>query len=98
GCGRGLMLIGAAKRLATGKGVGIDLWQTVDQSGNSPGTTLANAKAEGIESKIEIHTGDARQMPFEDASFDLVLSSWALHNIPNPEGRKEAIEEIVRVL
>jgi len=27
GCGHGLMLIGAAKRLTTGWGVGIDLWQ-----------------------------------------------------------------------
>src|SRR6185436_5889430 len=27
GCGRGLLLIGAAKRLTTGSAVGIDLWQ-----------------------------------------------------------------------
>jgi arsenite methyltransferase len=27
GCGRGLMLIGAAKRLTTGKAVGIDIWE-----------------------------------------------------------------------
>src|ERR1700685_2446254 len=34
GCGRGLLLIGLAKRLPNGKAVGIDLWQTKDQSGN----------------------------------------------------------------
>src|SRR4051812_19404358 len=28
GCGRGLLLIGAAKRLTTGKATGIDIWQT----------------------------------------------------------------------
>jgi cyclopropane fatty-acyl-phospholipid synthase-like methyltransferase len=27
GCGHGLMLIGAAKRLRDGKAIGIDLWQ-----------------------------------------------------------------------
>jgi ubiquinone/menaquinone biosynthesis C-methylase UbiE len=98
GCGRGLMLIGAAKRLSTGTATGIDLWRTVDQSGNSPDVTIANAKAEGIESKIKIETGDMTKMPFPDNAFDVVLSSWAIHNIPTKEGRQTAIEEIVRVL
>ena len=31
GCGRGLMLIGAAKRLTTGKATGIDIWQGEDR-------------------------------------------------------------------
>jgi len=46
GCGRGLMLIGAAKRLTNGLAVGVDLWRAEDQSGNSPETTRANALAE----------------------------------------------------
>src|SRR5262245_42175976 len=33
GCGRGLMLIGAAKRLTDGKAIGIDIWQAEDLSG-----------------------------------------------------------------
>src|SRR5262245_3161343 len=40
GCGRGLMLVGAAKRLTTGKATGIDIWQTEDLSGNRPEATL----------------------------------------------------------
>src|SRR6478735_7790956 len=36
GCGRGLMLVGAAKRLTTGKAVGIDIWQAEDLAGNRP--------------------------------------------------------------
>jgi cyclopropane fatty-acyl-phospholipid synthase-like methyltransferase len=35
GCGHGLMLIGAAKRLSTGRATGIDIWQDVDQANNS---------------------------------------------------------------
>lgn len=35
GCGRGLLLLGAAKRLPQGRAVGIDLWSKVDQSNNS---------------------------------------------------------------
>lgn len=40
GCGRGLLLIGAAKRLTTGTAVGVDIWQTEDLSGNRPEATL----------------------------------------------------------
>ena len=35
GCGRGAVLIAAARRLPAGRAVGADLW-TRDQSGNSP--------------------------------------------------------------
>ena len=98
GCGRGLMLIGAAKRLTTGSAVGVDLWQTEDQSGNDPETTRANALAEAVSGRVEIKTGDARQLPFETDHFDAVLSSWALHNIYEQAGREQALREIVRVL
>jgi len=98
GCGRGLFLIGTAKRLTTGKAIGVDLWQTQDQSGNSPETTLQNVRAESLEARVEIKTADARQLPFEANIFDLVLSSWALHNIYDPDGREKALREIIRVL
>src|SRR5271156_5580086 len=48
GCGRGLALIACAKKLTTGKAVGIDLWAAKDLSDNNPGATLANAAAEGV--------------------------------------------------
>jgi arsenite methyltransferase len=98
GCGHGLLLIGAAKRLTTGKAVGVDLWQTEDQAGNSPEATLANVRAEGVADRVEVRSGDARQLPFADATFDVVVSSWALHNIYDPAGREKALREIVRVL
>jgi arsenite methyltransferase len=98
GCGLGLFLIGAAKRLSTGRAVGIDKWQQEDLSGNDAAGTLRNAMVEGVADKVEVHTGDARQLPFADASFDVVLSSMALHNIYNPGERQTAVREIARVL
>jgi SAM-dependent methyltransferase len=98
GCGRGLMLIGAARRLTSGMATGVDLWQTEDQSGNSPETTRANALAAGVGDHIEIKTGDARELPFPADTFDVVLSSWALHNIYDRAGREKALREIARVL
>jgi len=98
GCGLGLFLIGAAKRLKTGRAVGIDLWQAEDLSGNTPSGTLNNATIEGVADKVEVHTGDARKLPFDDASFNVVLSSMALHNIYNADERQTAVCEIARVL
>ncbi|HUR62644.1 MAG TPA: class I SAM-dependent methyltransferase [Candidatus Thermoplasmatota archaeon] len=96
GCGRGLLLIGAAKRLARGQAVGIDLWSRVDQSGNSPEATMENARREGVVDRIKIHTGDMRDMPFPDGAFDAVVSNLALHNLPQA-ARPQALAEIARV-
>jgi ubiquinone/menaquinone biosynthesis C-methylase UbiE len=98
GCGHGLLLIGAAKRLPRGRAVGIDLWSQVDQGNNSKEATLGNAELEGVADRVEIHTGDMRQMPFADATFDAVVANLAIHNVPSREGRRQAISEIVRVL
>src|SRR5512141_2361243 len=43
GCGRGVLLMGAAKRATMGHAIGIDLWSNVDQMDNSRNATLANA-------------------------------------------------------
>src|SRR5882672_5754816 len=48
GCGRGLLLIGAAKRLKSGRATGVDLWQAEDLSGNRPDVPLKNAALEGV--------------------------------------------------
>lgn len=98
GCGRGLFLIGAAHKAQGGKVVGIDLWHSQDQSGNHPETARANARAEGVEERIELETGDARQLPFEADAFDRIVSSWAIHNIYDANDRKTAIQEMGRAL
>jgi ubiquinone/menaquinone biosynthesis C-methylase UbiE len=98
GCGRGLLLVGAARRLTTGRAIGVDLWQGADLSDNRPEATWLNAEIEGVSGRVEVKDGDARRLPFGEASCDVVLSSLALHNIPEPEGRRQAMREIARVL
>src|SRR5262245_43938231 len=71
GGGRGLMLVGAAKRLTTGRVTGIDIWQTEDLSGNTAEAPLENARREGVAERVEVRTADMRQMSFAgDAAFD----------------------------
>lgn len=98
GCGRGLLLIGAAKRLKSGKATGVDIWRSEDLSKNGPEATMENAKAEGVADRIKIENADARKLPMANASIDTVLSSLVIHNIPSREERVQALSEIVRVL
>lgn len=98
GCGRGAVLLMAAQHLTTGRAVGVDLWRSVDQSGNAVEATRRNAVAEGVADRVELHTGDMTALPFEDSSFDVVVSSLAIHNISGSAGREKAINEAVRVL
>jgi ubiquinone/menaquinone biosynthesis C-methylase UbiE len=98
GCGRGLLLIGAAHRLKTGKATGVDIWSNVDLSGNRPEVTLENARRAGVAERVEVMDANAQRLPFADASFDVIVSSLVLHNIPGHEGRQQAVREIARVL
>ena len=98
GCGSGLLLNGAATRLTTGKATGIDIWSPHSGGGNLK-LLWRNAKAEGVADKIDFKEADARKMPFEDAVFDVVMSSGALHHISrNFEDHERTVREIARVL
>jgi SAM-dependent methyltransferase len=98
GCGRGAVLLMAAKLLPSGKASGVDLWKSRDQAGNDRAVTQHNAELEGVARRVELHTADMRKLPFTDNSFDLVLSSLAIHNISDAGGRQDAIDEAMRVL
>ncbi len=98
GTGRGLLLIGAARRLTSGKSTGIDVWSTKDLSGNALERTQANVEIEGVKDKAELRSDDARKLSFSDATFDVVLSNLCIHNIPDQQGRAQACREIARVL
>jgi len=98
GTGRGLLLIGAAKRLTAGHATGIDIWNAEDLSGNSPDAVLRNVGLEGVGERTTVKSENARKMSFEDGSFDVVLSNLCLHNIYETAGRAEACREIARVL
>jgi len=58
---------------------------------------LENLKAAGVEQRATIATGDMRALPFEPASFDAIVSAYAIDHV-NREGTKKALAEAARVL
>jgi arsenite methyltransferase len=99
GTGAGLLLVGAAKRLANGgRAIGIDIWSAKDLSNNGDAATRANIAIEGVADRVEVRTGDATRLSFADATFDVVVSLLCLHNIEPKPDQAEACREIARVL
>ena len=98
GCGRGLLVIEAARRLGHGRAVGLDLWNAQDLSGNRAAATQANVDLEGLTDRVALICGNALAMPFPDDSFDAVISSLCIHNLYKAEERTRALREVARVL
>jgi SAM-dependent methyltransferase len=71
GCGNGILIIGAAKRLTTGKGIGIDTW--TDFSGDSRREAfLENAKIEEVADLVSLQNEDVRQLPYDTLMYSIV--------------------------
>ncbi len=98
GTGRGLLLIGAAKKLTSGKATGIDIWNESDLTNNAEINTKANAIAEGVADKVAVLSMNASMMNFPAETFDVILSNLCIHNIDTKAERKKACTEIARVL
>jgi ubiquinone/menaquinone biosynthesis C-methylase UbiE len=98
GCGSGLMMIGTAKHLASGKSVEIDVRQAEDQRHKHPNAALKNARLEGVADRVDFQTSDMRFLGFGDDTFYMIVSHWAIHNLYDHTEREIALKELVRVL
>jgi arsenite methyltransferase len=98
GCGRGLLLLGAARRLTTGTAVGVDMWIPGAISGNRPEGILENARLMGVVDRVSLVAGDARRLPLQRQSIDVVVSNYVIHEVNTAQERQALITEILRVL
>ena len=57
--------------------------------------TMSAARGRGVEEQVVARVADVADLPFEDASFDLVVSFTGLHCFPDPA---RAVVEMMRVL
>jgi cyclopropane fatty-acyl-phospholipid synthase-like methyltransferase len=98
GCGRGLLAIGCALQRPQAWIVGLDRWRQWDQWDISASTILANARQAGVEDRITVISADARSIPCADETFSCVVSSIVIHNLSRRADRRQAIQEMYRVL
>jgi len=56
----------------------------------------AHAAAEGI-ANVDLVAGDMRSLPFDDETFDVVVSNYAFHHLDDP-GKELSLSEARRVL
>lgn len=72
------------------KVVGIDFAEKMIEAAN-------NIKKEKKIDKVEFSVGDARDIKFDDGTFDVTYTTRVIINLPNWEDQKKAIDECLRV-
>jgi SAM-dependent methyltransferase len=95
-CGTGRVAIELAKRLSTGHVTGIDIFEQVNE--DAPNSPSEIARIEGVENKVKFQYGDPTNIPFEDATFDILTMDNMLHEIEEEELKIQALSEAFRVL
>ncbi|MDO8123503.1 MAG: methyltransferase domain-containing protein [Candidatus Hermodarchaeota archaeon] len=96
GCGSGHVAIGLAKLLTTGHVTGIDISEKVSQ--DTPTSPFENARIEGVKDQVKFQYGDPTEIPFEDATFDILTMDNVLHEIEEQDLKIQTLNEAYRVL
>jgi SAM-dependent methyltransferase len=64
---------------------------------HGPEKLRANLRAAGVDGRAKIETADMRTLPFPDASFDAIVSAYAIDHL-DKEGIRKTLNEAARVL
>jgi SAM-dependent methyltransferase len=86
GCGPGDLVVAISRRLREARVVGMDL---------SPSMLLWAGRHATTDGRVKFMVGDAADLPFDDESVDLVVSTLSLHHWAEPA---DAFAEVARVL
>ena len=97
GCGSGRVSIAIARARPGATVVGLDNFSAGYIRGNSAANTGQNFLAAGVANRASVRSGDMREMPFEDGSFDAAASSAAIDHLP-PDEIRQTLREVSRVL
>ena len=96
GCGSGALSIRIAKKYPRSRVTGIDYWG----SGWSycKEQCEKNASIEGVENRLSFRQASASALPFEDESFNLVVSNLTFHEVKDSASKLDVVKEALRVL
>ncbi|NUO62666.1 MAG: methyltransferase domain-containing protein [Gemmatimonadaceae bacterium] len=90
GCGTGTLAIAARRRVGDSGSV-----DAIDASPEM--IARATRKAADAGATVRFRVAVVEELPFPDATFDVVFSTLMLHHLPRP-ARRQCVEEIRRVL
>ncbi len=96
GCGNGALTVKVAKKYPAAIVTGIDYWGA--KWDYSKSACEANAKAEGVEDRVEFQKASASKLPFEDGYFDAAVSNLCFHEVADAKDKREVIREALRVV
>ena len=90
GCGSGDIAIEIASAFPRAKIVGMDL--------SEPMLKIAQSAAEkaDVPDRVSFRKGDAKSMPFEDKSFDVVISLNTFHLVDDQVGMLNEVERVLK--
>lgn len=90
GSGSGLVSIKFARMLHGVQVTGLDLSDPVLEMARN------NAESSGLADRVSFEKGDAEGLPFEDATFDMVISLSTLHLLDNPVRMLDDIQRVIK--
>ena len=96
GCGNGALTLKVAQSFPQARVTGVDYWgKSWDYS---LGVCENNARALGVAERVTFRQASAAVLPFEDASFDLVVSNLCFHEVHDADDKRAPLREALRVL
>ena len=98
GTGLGRVAVEVAKQFPEAHVTGVDTWtKGWKLFGMTKAGAEKNARIESVSGRCTFQNGSALDLPFEDGEFQLVVSSFAFHEVKVPD-RMVLLKEAIRVL
>ena len=96
GCGSGLLAVKLAKKHPRARITGADYWG--GSWGYSKKRCEENCALEGVGARTAFVRASASKLPFEDGSFDLVVSNLTFHEVRDTLNKRDVVKESLRVV
>lgn len=96
GCGSGALTVMMARKYPDAHVTGVDYWGGAWEY--SKGVCERNADIEGVGSRVAFQKASASLLPFEDETFDVVISNLTFHEVGDTRDKRFLIKEALRVL